>query len=44
MVDTGASDTVLPGDVLARLGVDPVDRSPYELLILEQTTKRAQAV
>lgn len=31
LVDTGASDTVLPQDVLARLGVAPVVRRPFRL-------------
>lgn len=31
LVDTGASDTVLPENVLRQLGVVPVDRFPYKL-------------
>ena len=31
LVDTGASDTALPEDVLVQLGVHPVDRFTYEL-------------
>lgn len=31
LVDTGASDTVLPQDMLARLGVAPVVRRPFRL-------------
>lgn len=31
LVDTGASDTVLPENVLVQLGVKPVDRFTYEL-------------
>ncbi len=31
MVDTGASDTVLPQDVLRQLGITPVDRFTYSL-------------
>ncbi len=31
LVDTGASDTVLPQEVLAGLGITPIDRSRYRL-------------
>ena len=31
VVDTGASDTFLPGDVLDRLGIARIERRPYEL-------------
>jgi clan AA aspartic protease len=31
LVDTGASDTMLPADVLARLGLEPVEQLPYQL-------------
>ncbi len=31
LVDTGASDTVLPQDILRRLGITPVDRFAYSL-------------
>ena len=31
LVDTGASDTVLPQDILRRLGITPVDRFTYSL-------------
>jgi predicted aspartyl protease len=31
LVDTGASDTVLPGDDLAQLGIPAIDRSTYRL-------------
>ena len=31
LVDTGASDTLLPQDILRRLGVIPVDRFTYSL-------------
>ena len=31
LVDTGASDSVLPRDTLAQLGIQPVDRFTYRL-------------
>ena len=31
LVDTGSSDTVLPQDILRRLGITPVDRFAYSL-------------
>ena len=31
LVDTGASDTMLPRDILRRLGIIPVDRFTYSL-------------
>ena len=31
LVDTGASDTMLPQDILRRLGIIPVDRFTYSL-------------
>lgn len=31
LVDTGASDTLLPYDILRRLGITPVDRFTYSL-------------
>ena len=31
LVDTGSSDTVLPRDILERLGIQAVDRFPYSL-------------
>lgn len=31
LVDTGSSDTVLPRDILERLGITPVDRFAYSL-------------
>jgi len=31
LVDTGASITVVPREMLERLGVQPIDREPFEL-------------
>lgn len=31
LVDTGASDTMLPEDVLSRLGLEPVEQLPFQL-------------